>query len=134
MQITKENLTIIIVTIKSQNIIEDCLKSIDPDIKKKWMDIAKSQVGLTKDATTRRNSAISAEVTARTMESDVNQAKTPKWTSNYEQAVREYDAVYNGILAEGGNDLQAHKEAIAAVKDGLWKETSPGVYQWDTRG
>ena len=34
MQITKENLTVIIVTIKSQNIIEDCLKSIDPDIKK----------------------------------------------------------------------------------------------------
>ena len=34
MQITKENLTIIIVTIKSQNIIEDCLKSIDPEIKK----------------------------------------------------------------------------------------------------
>jgi len=34
MQITKENLTIIIVTIKSQNIIDDCLKSIDPDIKK----------------------------------------------------------------------------------------------------
>ena len=34
MQITKENLTIIIVTIKSQNIIEDCLKSIDQDIKK----------------------------------------------------------------------------------------------------
>tara|TARA_X000001036_G_scaffold48220_1_gene38518 strand:- start:1604 stop:2464 length:861 start_codon:yes stop_codon:yes gene_type:complete len=34
MQITKENLTIIIVTIKSQNIIDDCLKSIDPGIKK----------------------------------------------------------------------------------------------------
>ena len=34
MQILKENLTIIIVTIKSQNIIDDCLKSIDPDIKK----------------------------------------------------------------------------------------------------
>ena len=34
MQITKENLTIIIVTIKSQKIIDDCLKSIDPDIKK----------------------------------------------------------------------------------------------------
>ena len=34
MQITKENLTIIIVTIKSQNIIDDCLKSIDPDVKK----------------------------------------------------------------------------------------------------
>ena len=34
MQITKENLTIIIVTIKSQNIIDDCLKSIDPNIKK----------------------------------------------------------------------------------------------------
>ena len=34
MQITKENLTIIIVTIKSQNIIHDCLNSIDPDIKK----------------------------------------------------------------------------------------------------
>jgi len=34
MQITKENLTIIIVTIKSQNIIDDCLRSIDPDIKK----------------------------------------------------------------------------------------------------
>ena len=34
MQITKENLTIIIVTIKSKNIIDDCLKSIDPDIKK----------------------------------------------------------------------------------------------------
>ena len=34
MQITKENLTIIIVTIRSQNIIDDCLKSIDPDIKK----------------------------------------------------------------------------------------------------
>ena len=34
MQITKENLTIIIVTIKSQNIIDNCLESIDPDIKK----------------------------------------------------------------------------------------------------
>ncbi len=34
MQITKENLTIIIVTIKSQNIIDDCLNSIDPSIKK----------------------------------------------------------------------------------------------------
>ena len=34
MQITKENLTIIIVTIKSQNVIDDCLTSIDPDIKK----------------------------------------------------------------------------------------------------
>ena len=34
MQITKENLTIIIVTIKSQKIIDDCLKSIDPGIKK----------------------------------------------------------------------------------------------------
>ena len=34
MQITKENLTIIIVTIKSKNIIDNCLESIDPDIKK----------------------------------------------------------------------------------------------------
>ncbi len=34
MQITKENLTIIIVTIKSQNIIDDCLESIDSDVKK----------------------------------------------------------------------------------------------------
>ena len=34
MQITKENLTIIIVTIKSEKIIEDCLNSIDPGIKK----------------------------------------------------------------------------------------------------
>ena len=34
MQITKENLTIIIVTIKSQKIIDGCLRSIDPDIKK----------------------------------------------------------------------------------------------------
>ena len=107
---------------------------IDPDIKKKWMDIAKSQAGLTKEATTRRNSAISAEVTARTLESDVNKAKTPKWQSNYEQAVIEYDSVYNGVIANGGNDSQAHKEAMEAVKGGLWKEVSPGVYQWDTRG
>ena len=34
MQITKENLTIVIVTIKSQNIIEKCLDSIDPQINK----------------------------------------------------------------------------------------------------
>ena len=34
MQITKENLTIIVVTIKSQNVIDNCLKSIGPDIKK----------------------------------------------------------------------------------------------------
>ena len=34
MQITKENLTIIIVTIKSQNVIHDCLTSIDPAVKK----------------------------------------------------------------------------------------------------
>ena len=33
-QITKDNLTIIIVTIKSQKIIDDCLESIDPNIKK----------------------------------------------------------------------------------------------------
>jgi hypothetical protein len=107
---------------------------MDPDIKKKWIDIAKSQAGLTKEATTRRNSAISAEVTARTMESDVNKEKTPKWRSNYEQAIIEYDSVYNGVIANGGNDLQAHKEAMEAVNGGLWKEVSPGVYQWDTRG
>ena len=34
MQITKENLTIIIVTIKSENIIDNCLNSIDSDINK----------------------------------------------------------------------------------------------------
>ena len=34
MQINKENLTVIIVTIKSQKVIDTCLKSIDPDIKK----------------------------------------------------------------------------------------------------
>ena len=107
---------------------------IDPDIRKKWHDIMKSQAGLTKDATTRRNGAISAEVTSRTMESDVNKEKTPKWRSNYEQAVIEYDSVYNGVIANGGTDQQAHKEAMEAVKSGLWKEVSPGVYQWDTRG
>ncbi len=107
---------------------------IDPDIKKKWMDIAKSQAGLSKGAETRRNSAVAAEVTARTLESDVNQAKTPKWQSNYEQAIMEYDTIYNGVIANNGTDTQAHKEAMEAVKGGLWKEVSPGVYQWDTRG
>ena len=34
MQVTKENLTIIIVTIKSKDIIHNCLNSIEPDIKK----------------------------------------------------------------------------------------------------
>ena len=34
MQITKDNLTIVIVTIQSQNIIDDCINSIDPEIKK----------------------------------------------------------------------------------------------------
>lgn len=34
MQITKENLTIIIVTIKSEKIIDNCISSIDSDIKK----------------------------------------------------------------------------------------------------
>jgi len=107
---------------------------LDPDIKKKWIEIVKSQAGLSKEATTRRNSAVSAEVTARTLESDVNKAKTPKWQSNYEQAIMEYDSVYNGVIANNGTDTQAHKEAMEAVKGGLWKEVSPGVYQWDTRG
>ena len=107
---------------------------LDPDIKKKWMEVVKSQTGLTKGAETRRNSAVAAEVTARTLESDVNKAKTPKWQSNYEQAIIEYDAIYNGVIANDGTDTQAHKEAVAAVKDGLWKESSPGVYQWDIRG
>ena len=34
MQITKENLTIIIVTIKSEKIIDNCLQSINPEVKK----------------------------------------------------------------------------------------------------
>ena len=34
MQITKDNLTIIIVTIKSHEVIDECLESIDPEIKK----------------------------------------------------------------------------------------------------
>ena len=34
MQITKDNLTIIIVTIRSEKIIANCLSSIDPEIKK----------------------------------------------------------------------------------------------------
>ncbi len=107
---------------------------LDPEIRKKWHDIMKSQAGLTKEHTTRRNGAVSAEVTARTMESDVNKEKTPKWRSNYEQAIIEYDSVYNGVIASGGNDGQAHKEAMEAVRGGLYKEVSPGVYQWDSRG
>ena len=105
----------------------------DPDLHKKWRDIARSQAGLTQGQSTRRNGAVSAEVTARTMESDVNKAKTPKWQSNYEQAIREYDTTYNGIIANGGTDEDAHREAMKAVNDGLWKEISPGVYQWDQR-
>ncbi len=34
MQITKENLTVVIVTIKSEKVIENCLNSIDPQVKK----------------------------------------------------------------------------------------------------
>lgn len=34
MQITKENLTVVIVTIKSEKVIENCLNSIDPKVKK----------------------------------------------------------------------------------------------------
>ena len=34
MQISKENLTIVIVTIKSDNVIQNCLDSIQPEIKK----------------------------------------------------------------------------------------------------
>ena len=34
MQINKDNLTIVIVTIKSQNVIDNCLKSIDPEVNK----------------------------------------------------------------------------------------------------
>ncbi len=34
MEITKENLTIIIVTIKSEKVIDNCINSIDPEVKK----------------------------------------------------------------------------------------------------
>ena len=112
----------------------DLIGFTDPDLKKKWVGIAAGQTGLTKDGISRRNSAISAEVTARTMESDVNRAKTPKWVSNYEQATQEYDRVYNGVIENGGTPDNAHKEAMNAVKDGLWKQLPNGAYQWDTRG
>ena len=39
MQITKENLTIIMVTIKSQNIIDDCLNQLIPISKKLLLKI-----------------------------------------------------------------------------------------------
>ena len=120
-------------TLNQQITPHDLRGFIDPDLHKKWNQVVKSEVGLSQAATSRRNNAISAEVTARTLESDVNKARTPKWTSNYEQAIREYDAVYNKALENNASDLDAHREALSAVKDGLWKEVSPGVYQWDNR-
>ena len=105
----------------------------DPALRKKWMQIVKSGTGLDSGQRIRRDNAVKAEVTARTLESDINQARTPKWTSNYEQAIRAYDATYMKIRENGGSDLDAHREAMKVVNDGLWKEVSPGVYQWDTR-
>ncbi len=43
MQITKENLTIIIVTIKSKKIINNCLSSLDPDVKKIVVENSKDE-------------------------------------------------------------------------------------------
>ena len=43
MQITKENLTIIIVTIKSEKIIDNCLSSIDPNVKKIVVENSKNE-------------------------------------------------------------------------------------------
>jgi len=105
----------------------------DPELRKKWHQIVTTGNGLDTAGRTRRDNAVKAEVTARTLESDINKAKTPKWVSNYEQAIEEYDAVYRGVRENNGSDADAHKEAMKAVRDGLYKEVTPGVYQWDTR-
>ena len=120
-------------TLNQQITMADIRGFTNPTMRKKWHQIAKSGNGLSRDGTTKRDNAIKAEVSARTLESDINQARTPKWQSNYEQAIMEYDSVYNGVIANEGSALDAHREAMKAVKDGLWKEVSPGVYQWDTR-
>ena len=118
----------------NQQITADDIKGFtDPELRKKWYQVMKSGAGLDSNGISRRDNAIKAEVTARTLESDINKARTPKWTSNYEQAVEEYDAVYRGVRENNGSDSDAHKEAMKAVRDGLYKEVSPGVYQWDTR-
>ena len=122
-------------TLNQQITYDDIRGFTDPDLRKKWFDIVKMGSGLSQQAKTLRDNAVKAEVSARTLESDLDKAKTPKWTSNYEQAIMEYDSVYNGIIENNGSPRDAHREAMKAVKDGLWKEVKPGtgVYQWDTR-
>ena len=120
-------------TLNQQITANDIRGFTDPALRKKWFDIVKMGTGLSQQAKTLRDNAVKAEVSARTLESDLDKAKTPKWTSNYEQAIMEYDSVYNGIIDNNGSPRDAHREAMKAVKDGLWKEVSPGVYQWDTR-
>jgi len=118
----------------NQQITADDIRGFtDPDLRKKWHQVVKTGNGLDTNGVARRNRAIKAEVSARTMETDLNKNPTPKWVSNYEQATEEYDTVYRGVIESGGSDRAAHKEAMDAVKDGLWKEQSPGVYRWDTR-
>ena len=128
-----QNLTWRHYVLNQQVTADDIRGFTDPELRKKWHQVMKSGVGLDSKGIQRRDNAIKAEVTARTLESDINKARTPKWISNYEQATEEYDTVYRGVVENGGSDRDAHKEAMKAVKDGLWKETSPGVYQWDTR-
>ena len=107
---------------------EDLIGITDPDLKKKWMDIVESGSGLSKEETSRRNRAVTAEVTRKTMETDVNKAKTPKWTANYENAIEAYNSVYNGIIDKGGSSSTAHKEAMEYVESGLEGN------KWNTRG
>ena len=128
-----QNLTWRHYVLNQQIFPEDIRGFTDPILRKKWHQVVKTGNGLDTAGRQRRDNAIKAEVTARTLESDINKARTPKWISNYEQAVEEYDAVYRSIIENGGSDRDAHKEAMKAVRDGLWKESSPGVYQWDTR-
>ena len=109
-------------TLNQQITMADLRGIQDERIKKKWLDIAKLGTGLRSTgggvgSSTYADRAIKSVVTAHTMEQDVDPSnRSPKWVSNYEQASRHYNALYNSLKAEGASDIDAHREAIKSVE------------------
>ena len=103
----------------------DLIGFTDPNLKKKWLEIAKSGVGMSQTDITRRNNVVTAAVVALTKETDVNTSKTPKYWNNYYQAIDAYNEIYNNYMATVPNATPngAHKAAKEFI------ESDKGLYR-----
>lgn len=102
---------------KSGEIFAEDIEGItNPEMKEKWLRRVNAG-GLTSDEIDERDGDIAAEVSKKTMEEDLDKAKTPKWRNINRNALRRYNEIYRKERGLGQEHETAMDIAYKAAVD-----------------